>query len=134
MFYQVCSSHSHRDPVFFLQFEKLRALLFPEGFPEALKKRQQREKMKQLVFRIHNLDPSRMKTTRPFFYEDYQYFFDKILKEGTTFYWEEKDRDEISAWLFDTLIFEDVINAHDDHEVKSMLSLFRCARICLSNE
>lgn len=111
--------------MFFLQFEKLRALIFPEGFPEVLKKREQRENLKQLVFRINNLDLSKMKTAKPFFYEDYQYFFDKILREGSTFYWEEKDREEIAAWLLDTLVFEDVVNSYDDHEVKSMISLLR---------
>jgi hypothetical protein len=110
-----------------MQFEKLRSVIFPMAFTVENKVKMQRENLKKNLYEMNDLDPTRMRAAKPFFYEDYVLYFHKILQEGSTFYWEEKDREEISAWQLDTLVFDEVVTKYPDHAVKSLLSLLRYA-------
>ena len=84
-------------------------LLFPEGFSETFQAYQRKEKVKDIIFKWHDIDSKRFKAAKPFYYEDYLYYFEKLVTNKTFFYLEERDREQFNEWAIDTLVFDDII-------------------------
>ena len=118
-----------RDPMFVLNFEKVRNAIFPDIVAEESEKFTNNfSTFKQKVAVVHQeKHVLRWKTSKPFYYEDYVKFFN-ILKN------EQNPRDKISilssemkeltTWVTETLAVKDVLessNVGDCHDYVKML-------------
>lgn len=115
-----------KDPIFVMQFEALRELIFTEGEIVAREKqRAEREAVKRDYLQLHGIDPDKLGTTRPFYVEDYIFYFNKARKEPDLMKWQTRELDEFSAWVIDTLAQRCMVEDQPSYKVQTYLERVR---------
>eukprot|EP01041_Mallomonas_annulata_P004181 gene4181-8317_t len=114
-----------RDPIFVMQFEKLRLSIFPEIAAIDKRKLQRRQETKDKIFQFYETSKSRLRTTSPFLHEDYTTYFEKLRKYPYLAKWTEKEREEFSKWIIDTLAMKEVIEKSRVSQIQKYLDLLR---------
>jgi hypothetical protein len=68
-----------KDPIFVIQFEKLRAVIFPEiAASTAQLQLKGHDGFKEKLLAVYNVTPSRLCTASAFYYEDYARLFARL--------------------------------------------------------
>lgn len=100
-----------RDPMFVIQFEGVRNAIFPE-IAKATEENFDFEEFKYGVSKIYEThgqeeyNTARWRATKPFYYEDYAVFFEKIAKNPTISSWPREDVQAFRNWVADTLAMQ----------------------------
>ncbi|CAE7425847.1 unnamed protein product [Symbiodinium microadriaticum] len=119
-----------KDPIFYKQFQELRASVFPEiqselsiHQAEALAK--ERTKFKSEVFSKYRVNESQLSSAAPFFLEDYEFYFRKLQSEPLLTKWNESDRSTFFRWIVNTLALRDVLKTSSSSRVQHYLEDIR---------
>lgn len=106
-----------KEPVFVLQFEKLRQSLFPER-DEVLE--EQRAQMKEAVkrdwFTLHLIDKEKLTTLEPFYLEDYIAFLEKLKYKPDISKWSSQEVDRLTRWMTFSLAFPCLLEKGNAYE------------------
>lgn len=115
-----------KDPIFVRQFERLRASLLPEvgiSSDEATEKRHAEYKDKLLKF--FDINKSRLSAAKPFYYEEYQKYFEKLKGSPVLSKWSEMERTEFSHWIIDTLAVREMLDKNTTSTIQLYLDKLR---------
>ena len=115
------------DPIFAMQFDKLRAEVFPE-IAEAKKKKfdsgREDFKTQQLVMLgVQNF--SQLQAAQPFYYSDYEEHFNRLREQPYLGRWSEKNREKLSRWIVDTLAMKAKLDGQSRLEMQKYLDTIR---------
>jgi hypothetical protein len=115
-----------KDPLFVVQFEKLREVLFPEIAESTTSDRLKgREDFKDKLLGLFQVNKSRLCTAAPFYYEEYAAFFAKLKAEPMLGRWNEREREILSRWIIDTLALREIIEKSPTVKVQRYLDDLR---------
>ena len=119
-----------QDPIFFRQFDDLRSTIFPEVAAEmnATKMEEvtkQRKVFKSELFNRYRVNENQLSPATYFFYEDYQYYFNKLKKEPKLMNWSDGDRSTFFRWIVNTLAVRDVLKNSSPSRVQNYLEDIR---------
>lgn len=114
-----------RDPIFVMQFEKLRSSIFPQILGISKKKEAAHNEFKQNLLDYHNISASRLRTTAPFYLEDYIDLFEKLKKQPLLVRWRDAERESLSRWVVDCLGIVDYLERGKVGQVQKYLDLLR---------
>jgi hypothetical protein len=119
-----------RDPLFLEQFEALRAVIFPEindiettKYNNSLM--QDRELFKQELFSNYKINPSQLTPAAPFYFSDYEHYFNKVVAMPDLSKWDELDRAQFFRWVVNTLAVQDVMKSSSSSRVHFYLEDIR---------
>ena len=115
-----------KDPIFVRQFERLRSSLLPEigiSSDEATERRHAQYKDKLLKF--FDINKSRLSAARPFYYEEYQKYFEKLKGSPVLSKWAEAERTEFSHWIIDTLAVREMLDKNTTSTIQLYLDKLR---------
>lgn len=115
-----------QDPIFFQQFDELRAAIFPEIAAEVNAAKmedisKQRKIFKNELFNRYHVNETQLSPATFFFYEDYQFYFNKLKKEPKLMNWNEGDRSVFFRWIVNTLAVRDVLKNSSPSRVQHYL-------------
>ena len=107
-----------KDPIFVLQFEKVRSLVFPEG-EDVFKAKisQHRDKLKKQFYEFFEVDASSLHTSAPFYVEDYIYYFQKLQEQPELKQWDLADRSAFTQWVSRTLALRELVYKQPSYKV-----------------
>ena len=115
-----------KDPLFVLQFERLREAVFPEmTVAAAMHRVKTRDTFKSQLLDLFAISRSRLCTAAPFYYEVYASFFAKLKAEPLLGRWNERDRDVLSRWIIDTLALREIVEKSPTAKVQRYLDELR---------
>jgi hypothetical protein len=119
-----------QDPIFFRQFDELRAAIFPEIAAEVNAEKmeeisKQRKIFKNELFNRYRVNEAQLSPATYFFYEDYQFYFNKLKKEPKLMNWSENDRSTFFRWIVNTLAVRDVLKNSSPSRVQHYLEDIR---------
>ena len=115
-----------KDPLFVLQFERLREAVFPEMVVAAAAHRvKSRDDFKNELLNLFAVSRSRLCTAAPFYYEVYVSFFAKLKAEPLLGRWNERDREVLSRWIIDTLALREIVEKSPTAKVQRYLDDLR---------
>jgi hypothetical protein len=104
-----------KDPVFVTYFEKVRKELYPPS-PELQKQMDTafEEEYKRRLLTLASLNPDKMTTTKPFYIEDYIYYYN-ALREKPNYHvdWKFEDKERFEQWFADTLLYQSILESED---------------------
>lgn len=104
-----------KDPVFVMQFDRLRDLIFPDislSRKSEFEAVRTSEKTKDAFADVMGVQRMRLRTSFPFYMEDYVAYFGKVKAQPNLTMWTVKDRDRFSRWIVDTLGIHEVLDEH----------------------
>ena len=115
-----------KDPIFVLQFERLRAAVFPEIalVSDEVRKAEQ-EDYKAKLFTFFGVNRDRLSAAKPFFYDDYARFFRKLKEQPLLARWDEAEREALSHWIIDTLALREVLERRTSSAIQRYLDALR---------
>lgn len=115
-----------KDPIFVLQFERLRAVVFPEiGAAHAAARLSEHEDFKAKLYTLYGVNPARLTTARPFFYEEYQRYFSRLREQPMLGRWSDGDREGLSRWIVDCLALREVLERSPSSVIQRYLDALR---------
>jgi len=115
-----------KDPIFVYQFERLRAVVFPEiGAAHAAARLSEHEDFKAKLYTLYGVNPARLTTARPFFYEEYQRYFSRLKEQPMLGRWSEGDREGLSRWIVDCLALREVLERSPSSVIQRYLDSLR---------
>lgn len=114
-----------RDPVFVMQFEKLRTSIFPQILGISKNKEAAHKEYKQNLLDYHNISANRLRTSAPFYLDDYIELFEKLKKQPHLIRWREVERESLSRWVVDCLAVVDYLDRGKVNQVQKYLDLLR---------
>lgn len=114
-----------KDPIFVMQFEKLRNEIFPEILGPTKDDSQRHKKLKENILDFFEISQDRLRTKNPFFLEDYQQYFNKLREQPMLSRWSETERSEFSHWIVQTLAMIEIIERRPIIELQHYLDLLR---------
>lgn len=115
-----------KDPVFVLQFEKLRETMFPVvGHIKVSTEAKRRRSIKQNFLANHKVNPDNIRADKPFYVEDYLHFFEKCRQQPDLMKWDLEEKDTFSAWIISTLGLKEVLDKQPNYVVKRYLDDMR---------
>mmetsp|Transcript_493 Transcript_493/g.660 ORF Transcript_493/g.660 Transcript_493/m.660 type:complete len:646 (+) Transcript_493:105-2042(+) len=111
-----------RDPIFVLQFDQLRELLFPEAVESATRKKEIKSReYRENYFKLHDINYHMLSTSSPFYLEDYASWFAKLKEQPDIRQWSAQECEALSAWIVDTLAMREAVEKYPNHKVQSYL-------------
>lgn len=115
-----------KDPVFVRVFEGFVESLFPVSDEyKQIESKVFQNKFMANFSKLCNLNQRDLRTSQPFFIEDYINFFEKARANPDISTWQAADRDGLTSWIVGTLAFQDVLKKNRSHYVQSHLSNMR---------
>lgn len=116
-----------KDPLFAARFEELMVNIFPylQNEREGTRLKQGKAGYLELLEHNHNLRMTRMRTSQPFYFEDYKMFFDKLKEKPNLSRWSERNRETLSRWIIDTLAYQEILETRTPGRVQSYLDQLR---------
>ena len=114
-----------KDPIFVMQFQKLRHAVFPEILDMNEAKLARHEKVKRDIMRLFGVNKDNIRTNKPFFYEDYEFYFTRLVKQPLLSRWSESDRSNFSKWIVDSLAIVEVLEKNPTSFIQRYLDLLR---------
>lgn len=115
-----------KDPIFVMQFEKLRASVFPEIQQANNSARLvAHEEYKSRLMTLYGVNKERLCTAQPFYFEDYVRFFKKLKDQPLLGKWGDADREELSYWIIDTLAIREVLEKKTSTMIQRYLDTLR---------
>jgi len=115
-----------KDPVFVMQFEKLRAAVFPEiSVVSDAARFTEREEYKSKLLTLYGVNKDRLHTAKPFYYEDYAAYFSRLRDQPMLGRWEESDREALSRWIVDTLAMREVLERRSSNVIQRYIDTLR---------
>jgi hypothetical protein len=115
-----------KDPIFVRQFEKLRASLLPEvGIARDGAAEKRHAEYKDKLLRFFDINKARLSTSKPFYYEQYQRYFDKLRESPVLSKWSEPERTEFSHWIIDTLAVREMLDKNTTSTIQHYLDKLR---------
>lgn len=101
-----------KDPVFVMQFERLRDQLFPKAANSSRRdvKNKSAVDPKVTLSDFLGVDKARLRTSFPFYYQDYLRFFEKSIREPDFKRWAFRDKDNIGRWISETIAIHEVMD------------------------
>mmetsp|Transcript_8023 Transcript_8023/g.11986 ORF Transcript_8023/g.11986 Transcript_8023/m.11986 type:complete len:607 (-) Transcript_8023:202-2022(-) len=104
-----------KEPVFVLQFEKLRKTLFPEQQSVIDQRRSQlKSDMQQHWFTFNDAEKSQICTAQPFYLEDYLQILKKLQLRPDLSRWNVLERESLDNWILDTLAYKAVTEGNSN--------------------
>jgi len=119
-----------RDPMFYNQFERVRESIFPE-IVKAKEELFNFNDFKQNVNDYHRymareeFNTAKWCASKPFFYEDYAEYFEKVKKNPKISTWEPEEVQAFSHWVADTLAMQLNIAEGDITDVDDYIQLLQ---------
>lgn len=105
------------DPVFYKQFEKLRAQLFPlRGVALEEMNKRQIKMYRESIMSLHGVNLASVTTAGPFFLDEYVQFFAQFKAQPDLHKWTLPDRARLNSWISKTLAFSEM-RAKKDIEI-----------------
>ena len=99
-----------KDPVFALEFQKLRKAMFPDVSKIAIiRQPEERATTKLDLLSFYNISENKLCTNAPFYYDEYVFYFDKARAEPLLGRWNIRDRQAFSRWITDTLALREIV-------------------------
>eukprot|EP00602_Paraphysomonas_sp_CaronLab_P000723 CAMPEP_0185027710 /NCGR_PEP_ID=MMETSP1103-20130426/12933_1 /TAXON_ID=36769 /ORGANISM="Paraphysomonas bandaiensis, Strain Caron Lab Isolate" /LENGTH=650 /DNA_ID=CAMNT_0027561817 /DNA_START=166 /DNA_END=2114 /DNA_ORIENTATION=+ len=119
-----------KDPIFYKQFQEIRAAIFPEINTENRLKREeqlarQRHNFKVELFRKYQVNETQLSPGAPFFLEDYVFYFNKLKSEPLLNNWDEEERSLFFRWIVNTLAIRDILKSSSSSRVQAYLEDIR---------
>ena len=114
-----------KDPIFVMQFEKLRQTIFPEILAVDNRKLEKYQKFKEHIYNFFDVSKERLCTYQPFYYQDYYKYFEMLKKQPLLARWNEKDRESLSRWIVDSLAFIEILEKSPTSKLQRYLDLLR---------
>lgn len=115
-----------KDPIFVLQFERLRSSVFPEiAQADTAARVADHDNYKARLLQLFGVSKERMCTAKPFYYEDYVAFFERLRKEPLLGRWSAQDKDKLSRWIVETLAIREVVEKSSSSAVQRYLDSLR---------
>ncbi|KAJ1409660.1 hypothetical protein B484DRAFT_403134 [Ochromonadaceae sp. CCMP2298] len=115
-----------KDPIFVMQFEQLRSLVFPDKAElEAAKAAEKSRSYKETYCKLHDLNYSLLTTAAPFYIEDYLHYFEALRAQPDLRKWSNADCETLSAWIVDTLAMREVVERAPNHKVQTYLDAIK---------
>jgi len=119
-----------QDPIFYRQFDELRCALFPEiaaevNFAKMEEVTKQRMVFKNELFDRYDINENQLTPATFFFYEDYQFYFNKLKKQPILLNWSESERSTYFRWIVNTLAIRDVLKTSSPSRVQLYLEDIR---------
>ena len=115
-----------KDPIFVRQFEKLRSSLLPEtGIARKEAKEKRHAEYKDKLLQFYNINRARLCTSKPFYYEEYTDYFEKLKVQPLLGKWNEAERTAFSHWIIDTLAIREVLERNTTSVIQSYLDKLR---------
>ena len=111
-----------RDPLFERSFVKLRSHItgtVSESFAE------RSQMVQEKVLKHFDVHKFLLQTEKPFFFDDYAAYFEKLKEEPLLGRWSEEDRVELSHWIIDTLAYRYGLRFSDANHIQSYLDQLR---------
>ena len=99
-----------KDPVFAIDFQRFRNRLFPDPSKiRILRQPLEKQREKEDLLQYFNIPESKLCTSSPFYYDDYQFYFKKAQAEPLLGRWNAVDRQNFSRWITDTLAIRAIV-------------------------
>jgi hypothetical protein len=115
-----------KDPIFVMQFEQLRSLVFPDKAElEAARAAEKSRSYKDTYCKLHDLNYSLLTTAAPFYVEDYLHYFEALRAQPDLRKWSNADCETLSAWIVDTLAMREVVERAPNHKVQTYLDAIK---------
>lgn len=119
-----------QDPIFYRQFDDLRTCIFPEIAAEVNATImedvvKQRKIFQNELFNRYRVNENQLSPATQFFYEDYQFYFNKLKKEPVLMNWNDSDRSTFFRWIVNTLAVRDVLKNSSPSRVQHYLEDIR---------
>jgi hypothetical protein len=115
-----------KDPIFVIQFEQLRSLVFSDRAEvEAARAAAASRSYKETYCKLHDLNYSGLTTKLPFYIEDYLHFFEALKAQPNLLKWSKADCEALSAWIVDTLAMREVVERAPNHKVQTYLDALK---------
>ena len=82
-----------KDPIFVMQFEKLRYSIFPlNDYNINQEKLRFREEIKTNLLTLNDIDVTKLCTTAPFYVEDYISYYNKVKAQPDLRKWDKQEK------------------------------------------
>ena len=115
-----------KDPVFNMQFDKLRKVVFPEiQAQENIDRLKNHEQTKDNILTLFNINKDKLCTQAPFYHDDYVYWFEKLKAVPLLTKWSELDREGLSRWIIDVLAYREVLEKSSNEDLQKYLDDLR---------
>jgi hypothetical protein len=115
-----------KDPIMVRDFEKLRSAIFPEIEIDLDKKEDEiLPVLEKEALEEHNIDRNNISAVAPFFFEDYQFFFEKLRAQPSLSEWNEADREALSLWVIQSLAIPEILDKSPMTQVQKYLDMLR---------
>lgn len=113
------------DPVFYLQFKRLRDTIFPEiemlKSTPVLKRNMAAQNLQDEL----TVPADRLKPFSSFYVEDYLAYLKKARELPYLSRWSERDRENLSRWILDTLAAREVLESNNTQRIQAYLDNLR---------
>ena len=115
-----------KDPVFAIEFERLRKVMFPmQSKINMVRKPDERLDSMEILMDLYQVDETKLCTNEPFYYDDYMFLFEKAKNEPLLGRWNARDRQEFSRWITDTLAIREIVEKRETAVVQRYLDDLR---------
>ena len=115
-----------KDPVFVMQFEKLRSAVFPEiGQKSDANRVAEHEEYKSRLLTLYGVSQERLHTAKPFFFEDYAKHFARLKEQPLLVHWEDREREALSHWIVESLALREVLERRTSSTIQRYLDTLR---------
>jgi hypothetical protein len=123
---EVARERRMKDPAFYMQFVKLLDSLFPNcGASKTGDYDLSSEEVMGQVKSALNVKLDKMKPFTPFYIDDYVFLLNKVKDQPLLTRWTERDRENISRWILDTLAIRDVLENSSTPKIQAYLDDLR---------
>lgn len=115
-----------KDPIFAMQFDRLRTTIFPTSdFNNEKSQIKEHDIFKDKLLSLYNISKTKLVTSAPFYVEDYAAHFAKLKEQPLLIRWSESERESLSRWIIDTLAFREIIEKRSSSDVQKYLDDLR---------
>lgn len=111
-----------KDPIFVMQFDRIRESLFPSGQELAAKiKAASREDYKDRFLKLNDVSKDLLNSKAAFFMEDYIKFFEVLKAQPDVRKLSIDVRDSLNMWITDTLAMREITEKQPNYKIQKYL-------------